>query len=228
MPLRRRLGLLCLLAALAAPAAAQPPAPANSVPDPVDAEVIIISRGVGRDAISIAYAGAVTDAQVEQDFARVAADLRTKPVPPQIKRDPPSPSLPPLVSGTAELPGLVSWSNGVLNLDPVINALRRYRHLKFTFLFGGKFDLTWPVGEQKRGPVHLLAQPSRMAVAYDVWLDQPGGSANRPPATGQLPFSWPLVVGLALGAVLLSGGIFYLVYVGSRQAGGAARKREGE
>jgi hypothetical protein len=204
----------------------QSPAPPAGT-DPLDAVIVIAPRGGAMDNIAVAYWSHVTDSQIQQDFRLLASELRTRPVGLKIERSAP-PGRPVLPSGTAEMPGLVNWSAGVLNLDPIIAALKRYHHLKITYLIFEKFDLTWPTGEQRRGVVHWKTEVVGQTISYDVWIDHAGPLPDRLPSTGQWGLTWVLIAGLAVGALLLVGGIFYLVYLVTHQRKPELAKPEGQ
>jgi hypothetical protein len=203
--------------AVAGSGAARPPAAA----DLPDAEVVIAPQGGTYDAVSISYTRSPTNAEMEQDFAAISGNLKKPVVRPEIKRGPPKPDLPDYPSATAQLPGLVNYAAGVINLDPIIDALRRYHHLHFDCLFFNKFNLTWPVGAQQRGPIRWQTDVRGQTVSYDVWIEHGKEVPASVPSTGQWGVTWLWVGGLALGAVLLAGGVFYLVYAATRQRAAA-------
>jgi len=180
-------------------------------------EIVIAPQGGTYDSISISYTSAPSDAAMEQDFRSIASNLRKTAVRPEIRRGPPHPGLPDYPSATAQLPGLVNYSAGVINLDPIIGALRRFHHLHFDCLFFNKFNLTWPVGAEKRGPIRWQTDIRGQTVSYDVWIDHSSKTPDRLPSTGQWGLTWLWVAGLALGAVLLAGGVFYIVYAVTHQ-----------
>ena len=224
----------CLLPA-SAPAQAQPPPrsqpPANAAPgaprpapaatELPDVEIVIAPQGGTYDSLSISYTTAPTDAEMEQDFRAIANNLRKTAVRPEIRRGAPHSGLPDYPSATAQLPGLVNYSAGVINLDPIIAALQRFHHLHIDCLFFNKFNLTWPVGSQQRGPIRWQTDVRGQTVSYDVWIDHSPKTPARLPGTGQWGLTWLWVAGLALGAVLLAGGVFYMVYAVTHQRSAA-------
>src|SRR5207253_2510277 len=83
-------------------------------------------------------------------FRAIANNLRKTAVRPEIRRGAPHEGLPDYPSATGQLPGLVNYSAGVINLDPIIAALQRFHHLHIDCLFFNKFNLTWPVAATQR------------------------------------------------------------------------------
>src|SRR5207237_10353346 len=117
-----------------------------------------------------------------------------------------------------------NYPAGVINLDPIIAALQRFRHLHVDCIFFEKFNLTWPVGTQQLGPVRWQTDVRGQTVSYDVWIDHShdrGGTSGNLPRVGQWGVTWLWVAGLALGALLLAGGVFYLMYSVTHQRGAA-------
>jgi hypothetical protein len=220
--LRLILALVFLL--LAGRPEAQPPA---KEADQLDAVVFVIARGGATDPMSIAYWSPVTNAQVEQDFRRITDELHKAPVRPKIKRDSPQPGRPQLTSGDAELPGLVNWGAGVINLDPILAALQRYGHIQLQYIFFSKFNLTWPVREERRGPLHWKTQVNGQTIAYDVWIDHSQPLGDRLPGTGQWGVTWLWIAGLATGALLLVGGLFYWMHTVTHGRSPSAPERKG-
>jgi hypothetical protein len=179
--------------------------------------VVIFARSDGKDQISIAYADTVTPAQAEQDFRTLAAQLGRPAVRPRISQDDPGPGRAATTSASGPVGGLVNWSTGVLQLDPVIATLKRFRHFKVTYLFLEKFDLTWPVGEQRRGPVRFKTERRGQTVTCEVWIDPGRTAAGQLPSTRPWALTWVWITAAALGACLATAGIFYLVYLLTRQ-----------
>lgn len=204
--------LLCVLW-LAGRAAAQAPAPPSvPPPDPVDATAVIFATSGAASQIAVSYAREATDAQVQQDFAAMAAELHKPPPRVQIDRRPLRTGLQPTTTGTASLPGLVEWGQGVVHLDPILAGLKRFRRFTVTYVFFERFNLTAPLGEQRQGPLHWRSQVQGQSVTYDVWIDQSGGEPGRLPGTGPGGVTWVLIAAVATGVLGLTALLFYAVY----------------
>lgn len=204
----------------AAPGAAQPP---DARPE-IGVQVTIFSYGPGKpDHAAVAYSGKPSDEQIREDMTRVAAILGI-----------PTPDL--TITRTDDIPaveakfsGLTNWGTGVVNLDPLIEAYRRFGRFRVLCLFFGQFPLR-STETIVKPPLRVETKASGASISYDIWIDQSvRGPAQLTTAPEAPPAGSSWIIWLAAGAILLivAGAVFLVVYIymGQRRAVGA---REGK
>ncbi len=220
------LGSLLLAAPLAGYAQSPPPATAGQVPTRqlIDVAVTIISTGTAPDEISIAYGAPTAEEQIKQDFQVIASELATAAPPVNVQRDESSG----FTTGDARIPGLVNWKAGTVNLDALVQALKRYGHFRVLCFFQGNFPMPTP-GQIVRPPLRIETAVSGGLVDYRVWIDQSRGvPKSLPSVKGNSGPDWKLMLGLAALAIVAAAGVFLIVNVilAQRQPKLASRARE--
>jgi hypothetical protein len=176
--LRRLIPLLSLLpfvlAALPAPAqrnAPTPPAPAQQ--DAPDLFVTVFSEP-GKDVVAVAYSDKAPAERIKQDFAEIARNLGAGP--PRVKVTV-SQGVP---AAEATFTGLTDWTTGAVNLNPLIQAYKRYGRFQASFFFLGSFP-TGTLENFDRPPLRVLAERNGNVINYRVSIDQSQGEPTTVP-----------------------------------------------
>jgi hypothetical protein len=197
--------LLLLLLLCASPAFAQGKAQ--------DIVITVISTGEGADKVGIAYNRKLSEAEIRQDIATIASNLKISPPPAKIESGGGIPMV------EFDLAGLADWRTGAINLDPLIQAYKRYGRFQVLFMFLGSFPM--PVAENvDRPPLRVEMQVGGNVVSYRVSIDQSAGvPTNLPSAQPQKDSPWKLI-GLLAIAIVVAVSVFLILQVimGQRRA----------
>ena len=120
-----------------------------------------------------------------------------------------------------QLTGLTDWRTGAINLDPLIQAYKRYGRFRVAFFFMGAFPMP-AVQNIDRPPLRVEMRVERNTVDYRVTIDQSAGvPANLPSAQPQKDGPWKLIGLLALAIVVaLSVFLILNVIMGQRRGAG--------
>lgn len=220
------LGSLLLTVPLAGHAQSRPPAVTGQVParQTIDVAVTIVSSGTAPDEISIAYGEPTAEEQIKQDFRVIASELATAPPVVKVQQDQASG----FTTGDARIPGLVNWKAGTVNLDALVQGLKRYGHFRVLCFFQGNFPMPTP-GQIVRPPLRIETAVSGGLVDYRIWIDQSRGVPKSVPSVKGNPGpDWKLMLGLAALAIVAAAGVFLIVNVilAQRQPKLASRARE--
>jgi hypothetical protein len=191
--------LFLLIACLASPSRAQ---------ENLDLQIVIISTGSGTDDIAVSYGTKPSREQVEADFAQIAERLAVPT--PKVKIA----TVQGITSAEAKIAGLTNWSTGVVNLDPLVWAFRRFGFLRVMCLCMGSFRLTSPTGNETRGKVRWETQQqstgASTTIDYKVWVDQTQGVPSEVPTTQNRWLTGKTIGALAAILAVLAAGAFLI------------------
>ncbi len=202
--------LLC--AALFFPAAPRAAAAPPAGPQKADLVVVIFSIPGLPDAIGATYADDPGNAQVEADLKAVAQRLGSTAGPIEVTRKEGS------TSGETNISGLANRTTGVLELDPLIWAFKRYGHFHVWYMLSNSFPLQSPEPFSQgsiRVEPHIQRSPDGTSITadYEIWVDQRNGPPQNVPSvrSGQAGWSWKWMGGIAALAALFLLGVVLIV-----------------
>jgi len=182
-----------------------PPAAAQ---DPLDLQIALFSTGSGPDTIAVAYRKPPPKGQIEKDMAELGGMLGIPPPKAKISGDGG------IYVAEAIVPGLTNWSEGVVNLDPLVHPFRRFGVLRVSCFFQGPFPLKSPIGNETRGRLRWETTVNGTSVDYKVWVDQRDGPPETLPSTAARGTPvWKLIAGTAAIALVVGGAVYLIVQV---------------
>jgi hypothetical protein len=177
-------------------------------PDAPQVQITVISTGQPTDDLAVAYAVDAKDPQIQQDLAELAKALGSPPIKGKISRTAVMPGQPVLTAVEAKVPGLTNWSKGLLNIDPLAHAYRRFGRMRISYLLMGEFHLAPSEPEGQRPPIRwertVDGAGTGQAIHYDIWVDQSRGVPAKLPSAVPVRQPWWR---------LLAGGVALIVFV---------------
>jgi hypothetical protein len=201
-------------------------APAAWSQAPQDIVIPVIASGPGPDHVGIAYNRKLPDEQLRQDIAAVASNLKIGP--PRVKLR--SSGRDRLVE--AELTGLTDWKTGAVNVDPILQAYRRYGNFRVLFMFLGEFPMPAPRNVDEP-PLRVEMKVQGSVIDYRITIDQSNGVPGALPMVARVNDSagqLTKLIGLIAMAVIVAISVFLIlnVVMGQRRGGRAARVGAGQ
>jgi hypothetical protein len=190
---------LLLILALGLPARAQVQVP--------DLWVTVFCEPDGRERLAVAYNQDVGKDRIGQDIAEVAGKLGV-----------PAPKVKITVAegipaAEAEFRGLADWKTGAINLDPLIQAFKRYGRFRASFFFLGDFPAQ-PAQSFDQPPLRVESERSGNTINYRITIDQKNGvPAAVPLTTTPKNEGWRWIVGLTALSVVVAVGVFLVTSI---------------
>ena len=202
-----------LLAVIVAPGIARaqnaPAAPTPETPKgPTAVYLTIFSSGTGPDELGVAYEGAVTKVEIQQDFAALQRALGVPEQAPEVS------TKDGIGGGKANLTGLTNWQTGEVNLAALAQAFRRFGTIRVFAGFSGNFPAK-QVTEIPSPKSRVLTQVGGNIVSYEIVVLDPTGKSDAtgflglPPGKSGRPWLLPALIVLFVG--LIAGLVVYLV-----------------
>lgn len=180
------------------------PLPAQNTPD---IWITVFSEPSGADRVAVAYNVKLPKERLRQDMAEVARALGVPA--PRLKVT----EVEGIPAVEAELRGLADWRTGAVNLNPLIQAFKRYGRFRVSFFFLGDFPVQ-PPQSFDQPPLKVESERSGNVINYRVFIDQSHGvPASVPLVTAEQGSDWKRILGIGALALVVAVTVFLVVSI---------------